>query len=378
MANVKNSMDFKFWEYLFYFFVTTFLLLVGLFLLLLGVLHAIPSLAKRSTHSAGGFFLSGVVVLAIVAGYLYYSYIHVVDLGEREVAVLIRTGDDFATFAAKLQQADVITSRLLLEYTARWSDLDKHLIPGEYRFSKGNSCRTVLERLRTAKGTLARVTIYEGAPIWKVAAILSRQMGIDSADVMALNRDTTFLDSLELPCLEGHLFPETYLLAPGMKARSVIRELTAMYRRKTDSLWTKLSPDGLSSQQALVLASIVQAEAKLDSEMAVIASVYYNRLKSGMPLDADPTVIYGLGGLERLLTKDDLEIESPYNTYRVAGLPPTPINSPGLPAILAAIHPDSTRFLYFVADSQGRHRFSFTNEEHNRTRRQIRIDAKRN
>ncbi len=371
-------MDFKFWEYLFYFFVTTFLLLVGFFLLLLGVLHAIPGLAKRATRSAGGFFLSGLLVLGIVAGYLYYSFVRAVDLGDRDVVIRIKTGDDFATFASKLQDADIITSRMLLEYTARWSNIDKHLIPGEYHFSGRNSCRSVLEKLHRAKGTLAKVTIYEGAPIWKVAAVLSRQMGIDSADVLALNRDTLFLDSLGLPCLEGYLFPETYLLAPGMKARAVIRELVGMFHQKTGSLWNQLDSVGLSSQQTLVMASIVQAEAKLDSEMTVIASVYYNRLKFGMTLDADPTVIYGLGGLDRLLTRDDLEIESPYNTYRVAGLPPTPINSPGLPAILAAIRPDSTRFLYFVADSQGKHRFSFTNDEHNRTRRQIRIDAKRN
>ncbi len=375
---MKSSMDFKFWEYLFYFFVTTFLLLVGFFLLLLGVLHAIPGLAKRAARSSGGFFLSGLLVLCVVAGYLYYSFVRAVDLGDREVVILIRTGDDFAAFASKLQDAEIITSRMLLEYTARWSNIDKHLIPGEYHFSGKNSCRSVLEKLHRAKGTLAKVTIYEGAPIWKVAAILDRQMGIDSADVIALNRDRLFLDSLGLPCLEGYLFPETYLLAPGMKARAVIRELVGMFHQKTDSLWNLLESVGLSSQQVLVMASIVQAEAKLDSEMAVIASVYYNRLKFGMTLDADPTVIYGLGGLDRLLTRDDLENESPYNTYRIGGLPPTPINSPGLPAILAAIRPDSTRFLYFVADSQGKHRFSFTNDEHNRTRRQIRIDAKRN
>ncbi len=371
-------MDIKFWEYLVYFFVTTFLLLVGFFLLLLGVLHAIPGLVKKSKGSARNYLITGFAFLGVIAGYLYYSYIREIDLGTREVSIVIKKGDDFASFAGRLQSEGVVASKLVFEYSARWQSVDKRLIPGEYKFTGLNSCQSVLEKLRKAEGVQAKVTIYEGAPIWKVAAVLAKQLGIDSARVLALNRDTVFLDSLGIPCLEGYLFPETYILPPGIDLRSVVREMVDMFHKRTDSLWTKQRPEGLTPQQALVLASIVQAETKFPSEVRTVAAVYCNRLRRGMTLDADPTVIYGLGGLDRPLTKEDLDIMTPYNTYRAAGLPPTPINSPGLPAIMAAINPDTSAFLYFVADGQGGHRFSYTNDEQNTTRKQIKLERRRN
>ncbi len=128
----------------------------------------------------------------------------------------------------------------------------------------------------------------------------------------------------------------------------------------------------------MTLASIIQAETKFDAESRTIAAVYVNRLRRGMNLDADPTVIYGLGGLDRPLAKIDLDSLTPYNTYRIMGLPPTPINSPGIPAIIAALRPDTSSFLYFVADGQGGHRFSYTNEEQNTMRKRIKLEARRN
>jgi len=127
----------------------------------------------------------------------------------------------------------------------------------------------------------------------------------------------------------------------------------------------------LNRAEALVLASIVEAEALLDEEKPRIASVYHNRLRRNMRLDADPTVIYGLGGLDRPLWRKDLRKDTPYNTYRRKGLPPTPINSPGVAAIRAVLSPETTDVLYFVADGTGGHRFSRTNAEHNRARQEI-------
>ncbi|MBU0984685.1 MAG: endolytic transglycosylase MltG, partial [candidate division Zixibacteria bacterium] len=128
---------------------------------------------------------------------------------------------------------------------------------------------------------------------------------------------------------------------------------------------------GLSREEVIVLASIVEAEALRDDEKPRIASVYQNRLRKRMKLDADPTVIYGLGGLDRPLSRRDLKKDTPYNTYRKRGLPPTPINSPGLAAIKAVLQPETTEYLYFVADGTGYHRFSKTNAEHNRARYEI-------
>ncbi|MEW6051615.1 MAG: endolytic transglycosylase MltG [Candidatus Zixiibacteriota bacterium] len=370
-------MDIRAWEYVAYFFVTTFLLLVGLFLLVLGILNAVIRRTAHSGRTGRTYIVLGLALVGLVAGYLYYAYVREVDLGEREVTIVVKTGDRFAHLAARLQIEGVVTSRWLLEYAARWTDVDKRLQPGAYRFAGRNSCRSVLEKIRLAEGVQAKVTIYEGAAIWKVASVLAQALQLDSAELIALNSDRPFLDSLEVPCLEGYLFPETYVLPQGMDARSAAREMVAMFNHQTDSLWSQLRSDGLTRDQIVILASIVQAETKLPQEAGKVASVYQNRLRRGMLLDADPTVIYGLGGLDRALAREDLDSLTPYNTYRVAGLPPTPINSPGLPAIRASMAPDSTGFLYFVADGQGGHHFSYTNDEHNTMRKRVKMAARR-
>ena len=157
----------------------------------------------------------------------------------------------------------------------------------------------------------------------------------------------------------------------------MLRDMVTMFHAQTDTLWGRLSEERLTRDEVVVLASIVEAEALLDDEMPRIASVYRNRISTRMKLDADPTVIYGLGGLDRPLNRRDLQQRTPYNTYRFRGLPPTAINSPSLAAIRAVLNPEETDFLFFVADGTGRHRFSRTNDEHNRARRDIKR-ARRN
>lgn len=375
---MKGSMDFRAWEYVVYFFVTTFLLVTGLFLLLLGLLYAVTRRVAGGRRTAAKFAGLGLLLLVTVAGYLRYSFVSDLDLGAREVTVLVQSGDRFANLAARLQADGVVRSRWLLEYAARWTDVDKHLLPGAYRFTGKNSCRSILEKIRRADRLQTKITVIEGAPIWRVAGLLNQHLQLDSAQLLALNRDAAFLDSLGVPCLEGYLFPETYLFPPGISLRAVVREMVGMFRHKTDSVWSRLPAGGLTVPQTIILASIIQAETGIPSEAPVVASVYHNRLKRGMQLDADPTVIYGLGGLDRPLTKDDLERVTPYNTYKLSGLPPTPINSPGLPAIAAALHPDSTGYLFFVADGQGGHRFSYTNDEHNTMRKRLKMASRRN
>jgi UPF0755 protein len=145
-----------------------------------------------------------------------------------------------------------------------------------------------------------------------------------------------------------------------------------MFRAQTDSLWPDTIYNNLSREDVITLASIVEAEALVNDEMPMIASVYHNRIRRRMKLDADPTVIYGLGGLDRPLNRRDLERPGPYNTYLNRGLPPSPINSPGLASIRAVLYPAESDYLFFVADGTGQHRFSRTNAEHNRARQEIR------
>lgn len=313
-----------------------------------------------------------IIILLLVPGYFLASYLWPVNLGKQRVTIMVKPGDGFQKIGDQLLEHEVVKSRAMLFVPARWRGIDKKLVPGRYDFTGRNSCRSVLDKLENGDFVVVRLTVFEGAPIWKVASILSERLELDSAEIVALNSDTAFLNSLGLPCLEGYLFPETYFIPWGTDARKMISDMVAMHRKQTAGIWPEEIINNLSRDEIIVMASIVEAEALIDDEKPRIASVYQNRIRRKMKLDADPTVIYGLGGLERPLYRRDLRQDTPYNTYRRRGLPPTPINSPGLSAIKAALYPDSTDYLYFVADGTGRHRFSRTNAEHNRARYEIR------
>ncbi|MDX9856244.1 MAG: endolytic transglycosylase MltG [candidate division Zixibacteria bacterium] len=315
---------------------------------------------------------AAVSVLVLLAGYCLFVYLSPVDIGDRTVSVIIAPGDGFSAIATRLADEEVVRSRYALTIPARWRNIDKNLVPGRYDFTGSNSARSILDRFEAGDFLILRFTVYEGAPIWKVASILAEKLESDSARIVELAQDTAFCNRLGVPSLEGYLFPETYFVPWGTPVEDVLAQMVAMFRAKTEGIWPDSIPNGLSREQAVVLASIVEAEAFLGEEMPTIASVYHNRLERKMRLDADPTVIYGLGGLDRPLYRRDLRTDTPYNTYRRKGLPPTPINSPGLDAIKAALYPESTEYLFFVADGSGGHRFSRTNAEHNRARYEIR------
>jgi UPF0755 protein len=314
----------------------------------------------------------GLLVVAVVAAlYFLWSYYATVDMGGRTVSIIIEQGDGFPEVADRLLTEGVVNSRTMLYYPARLRRIDRKLTPGRYDFTGENSCKSVLDKLEAADFVRIRLTIIEGAPIWKVASVLQQKMEVDSAALIALNTDSAFLADVDLPCLEGYLFPQTYFIPWGTPLDVIVRRMIDMYHEQVDTIWPESIPNDLSRDELITLASIVEAEARLNDEMPLIASVYHNRLRRGWKLDADPTVVYGLGGLDRPLYQKDLRESTPYNTYLHRGLPPTPINSPGLAAIQAALNPPETDYMFFVADGTGRHRFSRTNTEHNRARWEI-------
>lgn len=377
MKNRPDKSDIRLWEYPWYGIVTLVLLIVGLGLLLVAGVMAVVRQVPKTSISIRVIVLVAALIVVTGSAYLYLAYTRTVDLGGKGMVVTINGGDDLNHVIEHLKAQHIIESPRLFRLLVRWKHIDRRLIPGEYTFTGPTSMRTVLEKLQKAVGVQIRVTIYEGAPIWKVAQMLSQQLKLDSAQFLTLAKDKVFLDSLGVSSLEGYLFPETYFFAPGTEIRRVVREMVRMFQFKTQTLWQQ-DRSGMTRGQLVTLASIVQAESKLASENGRIASVYLNRLRKGMTLDADPTVIYGLGGLDRPLVKKDLDEDTPYNTYRVLGLPPTPINSPGLAALEAAVRPDSTTYLYFVADGSGAHIFSYTNDEHNTMRKRLKMASRRN
>lgn len=374
---MRAEFDTQFWEYPWFVCTTIFLLAVGFFLLVFGLVAWIFGRFRQPRLSWGIVVASALFAGILSTGYIFYQYTSSNDLGSRVVVVKVESGDSFVSVADRLVKQGVVDARWAVVYPARLLKIDRKLLPGNYLFTGSNSARSVLDKFARGDVQLTEVTIPEGMPIWKVASVLHQKLELDSTELIQLAKDRNFLDSIAVPYLEGHLFPETYSFGPGVTLRSVVREMVRMYQAKTDSVWQRPPTNGLNQYQSLILASIIEAETPLASERSRVASVYLNRLRIGMTLDADPTVIYGLGGLDRPLLLKDLDSVTLYNTYRVAGLPPTPINSPGLASIIAALNPDGSDYLYFVADGSGGHIFSRTNEEHNMARRRARLNDRR-
>jgi len=270
--------------------------------------------------------------------------------------------------AGRLYAAGAIRSRVGFVLLALARGNSRYLKAGEYEIARGASTLDVLTLIETGRVKQHFVLHPEGATVAELARMLESERLATSGAVVRLASDRAFLTTLTIegPSLEGYLFPDTYLFVRGMTTEEI---LTRMVQR----LRTKLGPDlaacaqarGLSVHQLLTLASIIEREAVERDEMRTISAVFWNRLKLNMPLQADPTVQYATGKERRALTRADLRIEHPFNTYRHPGLPPGPIASPGLAAIDAALDPAPVQYLYFVAMDDHRHYFSSTLGEHN-------------
>lgn len=270
--------------------------------------------------------------------------------------MVVQRGGGTEAIAASLRERGVI--RDARAFTAAvWLTRDRGpLRAGEFLFPAQASLREVLEVLRTARPVQRRVTLPEGLTARQMAAILEGAEGL-FGDIPAID--------------EGELLPETYAYSWGDARAGVVRRAAAAMRETLDRLWKDRAP-GLplaTPREALVLASIVERETGVPEERGRVAAVFINRLKRGMPLQSDPTVAYAAADgavLDRALTRADLDRDHPFNTYRIRGLPPGPIASPGVASLRAVLRPDNSDDLYFVADGSGGHAFARTLEEHNR------------
>jgi len=369
----KNKAKFKFYEYILYWIVTAFLLVLAIPLLIYKALAFLLRATGNPVKSVG-HLLGFILVLIIVAGgYMSYKIFYPYDIGDEVKSAMIDEDHLFSQALTSLNEQGIIRDGYLFRQLVVRTGVDKQVTPGRYDFFGEVSLWEVYNKFKNRDIATLLVTIPEGLPSWKIASIFQTQLQIDSALFMEMVHDSSYAGRrYNLASLEGYLFPETYRLWYGIDAEEVIDILVKEYFKQTEGLFTKPAPNGLDPEETMVMASIIEAEASLIEEMGLISSVYHNRLEKRMMLQADPTVIYGLGGLDRPLNRRDIRLsESPYNTYKRFGLPPGPINSPGLHAIKAALSPDSSNYLYFVADGKGGHIFSKTLLEHNRARNQI-------
>ena len=290
------------------------------------------------------------------------------------VCVIIKPGDSMTRIVDRLKEANLIKEGTGLLVLAKFLGKDRHIQAGRYDFKKGISLYSVFNKLVKGDVTLEEVTIPEGLTIKQIAGILKREIEIDSSEFVRVTTDSQFAKSMGIAAsnLEGYLFPDTYKLSWGTSSEKVARILVEQFKKTfTDSLMRRAEEINFSLSEVVTLASMVEAEAKDGEEREMISAVYHNRLKRDMLLQCDPTVIYALPELDRPLLLKDLEIDSPYNTYKYPGLPPGPICNPGKASIQATLYPADVDFLYFVAKGDGTHIFSTTLRQHNNAKIKI-------
>lgn len=296
---------------------------------------------------------------------------------EEELLYTVSPGSSLSNIAAGLEDRGVIANDGYFIALARLKQSAARIQAGEYLFGERPATpTTVLDRLVTGDVRLERLTIPEGFALTEIADLVeARELG-SAGRLLDLAHDSDFIESLglEVDSLEGYLFPETYTFARGTTEKQLLRAMVGqMKRHMTTELLSKGEALDLDRHELLTLASIIQKEAGTDEEMPRISSVFHNRLERGMRLQADPTVIYGVEDFDGNLTRRHLEDITPYNTYRLSGLPPGPIASPGDEALQAAANPADTDALYFVSRGDGSHVFSRTLGEHNRAVRRYQL-----
>ncbi len=289
---------------------------------------------------------------------------------------IVSKGASFSEVLDSLEANGIITSRWRIKLAARVLDVSTSVMVGKYSFQSGVSNSSILTHLADGSGrVMIAVSIPEGARMRSIASRYARAIDADSARFIALCTDSAFIRSLglDVPDLEGYLLPDTYNFHWETGEGAVIREMVgAFHKFYNDTLKERQRELGRSLHEIVTMASIVEGESKKDDERAVIAGVYYNRLRKRMRLEADPTIQYIIPDGPRRLTYRDLETPSPYNTYRNYGLPPGPVNNPGRKALLAALFPEQHAYLFFVADGFGGHTFTKTFSEHRRAVRDFR------
>ncbi len=293
-----------------------------------------------------------------------------------ETFVTIRPGEGFGIISEKLLDAGVIQYPIKFECLARLKGYDKRIKAGEYRLSSTMPPSRILETLVDGKVFLCKLTLPEGYSLRQIASVVAEAR---------LGREKSFLqvagdpavateEGIEGQTVEGYLFPDTYHFPKSASEREII---SAMVRR----FWAVFMPEwrkraealNFSVHQVVTLGSIIEKETGVPAERPLISSVFHNRLKRGMRLQTDPTVIYGIKDFDGNLTRKHLRTRTPYNTYKIKGLPPGPIASPGKASIKAALFPAETRFLYFVSKKDKTHQFSTNLKAHNRAVRKYQL-----
>lgn len=328
-------------------------------------------------------FLIILLVTVTVAGIFLVAITWITELGlppwrkpgKGMVEVVIPQGASAAEIGKMLEEAGVISSDKKFIFLSKIKGQEKKIKSGRYEFHRDMAINEVLNKLVKGEIRPVLVTIPEGLTIDEVADIIQQQVDIDRMKFIELAKDGDFAkrEGLEGKDFEGFLFPDTYHLKYGVTEKEIIERLVEEFWGVFDDSLKKRSREiNFSVYEVVILASLIEEEAMIEREEPVISQVYHKRLKLDRALECDATIQYALPEHKSRLLFSDLKIKSPYNTYTHRGLPPGPICSPGKTAILAALYPADTDFLYYVARGDGSHIFSKTAKEHNQAIRMLR------
>ncbi len=311
-------------------------------------------------------FLASFIICFIFVTYYYLTLPATFKEDAKPKIIYIPPGTPFKKVAKILKQEGLIRTQIGFTLEAWRLGVLNKIKAGEYKLDPRNPPKKILRTLAEGKVIIHKVTIPEGYNLWDIAALLEKEDLLSKQEFLTKAFDTKLLKKLGIPgnTAEGYLFPDTYIFYKGISAEKILTKMVHQFFK----VWSEFAPRakqlGLSMHQVVTLASIVEKEAKIPEERYLIAGVFWNRLKRGMPLQADPTVRYVLKKFNSVLSHKDLQVKSPYNTYIHSGLPPGPICNPGKEAIRAVLYPKKTDYLYFVAKGDGSHYFSHTLKEH--------------
>jgi len=320
-----------------------------------------------------------IVVSIIVAGGLSFMTLILsveINCANPDEMLTIPRGASINEIGDLLKDRTCIPHKSIFKTAIRMTWNDRNIKAGRYTLKGISNVGELVRMVTNPSAERVKITIFEGYTIVKIAELLETRLNINSKHFIDLCYDHNFVQTMGIsaPSLEGFLYPDTYIFHTSYAEEDIIQILTNQFKYiYEENLADQYDESQYSMLELTTLASIIQGEAIFSDEMPLVSSVFHNRLKRKMLLQADPTIQYIMPHRKKRLYQKDLSIDSPYNTYKYYGLPPGPINNPGIDALLAAIQPSTTNYLYFVADGQGRHIFSRTNEEHNEARYKVKM-----
>lgn len=303
----------------------------------------------------------------MVISYIAFEMLVPVQTGNRKSEIEIPRGYTFRQAVYILYDEKLIRDKNIFLLAGRLTGADRKIRAGFYSIWSSMSPYDIFKIIRKGQIIEYEIKILEGDSLLEVSGQFEKNGIIKKEEFMKLAHDPDFLASykIESKSIEGYIFPDTYRIPKGVSPKEALGSMIDKMREKFSfEILARMEKMGMTENEALTLASIIEKEAVVDSERSLISAVYHNRLKKKMQLQADPTSIYGIKSSREKITREDLLRKTPYNTYQIKGLPPGPIASPGLKSIMAALYPADVPYIYFVSQDDCIHQFSTTAEDH--------------